>query len=380
MHLRSLLKVVAAASATLLLGWPLRAATRQEHFDHEPPNWEGINNHNTNFPARTVTQDFGYNGGSRHIGERPGEVGGKINPAGEAAYYGYRLSKEIHLDKPMSTSGKILVLAGHGHFLLGFFRVDTLNEWRTPNTMVARINVRGEGFHCHLEYCSSRWRAQAGVIGEIVPGERVSAKLIACGRVYDWQLVYEPKGDGGNGLLTLTLGDRTATCKVGPEGRADGASFTHFGLLPVLKAWDNPGEVWLGEVTINGKHFDFATDPEWDHLNNRRTYITTNTRPRFDFGWSPTQFAGGKAAGELGGLIFRGDCREKHRLAAYGDKLSLLTLDAKLHARGRVAMTRGVSDSTASIGFYHSDLSLRDIPVQYQYILTDYIWTNCVIQ
>ena len=32
MHLRPLLKVVAAAGATLLLGWPLRAATRQEHL------------------------------------------------------------------------------------------------------------------------------------------------------------------------------------------------------------------------------------------------------------------------------------------------------------------------------------------------------------
>ncbi len=277
---------------------------------------------------------------------------------------------------PLSASGKILVLAGRGHFLLGFFRADTLNEWRTPNTIVARINVRGEGFHCHLEYCSSRWRAAAGVIGEIVPGERISAKLIPCGKVYEWRLTYEPKADGGYGLVTLILGDETANCKIGPQGHADGASFTHFGLLPVLKAWDNPGEVWLSDVAINGMHFAFATDPEWDHLNNRRTYITTDTRPRFDFGWSLTQFAGGKTVGEMGGLIFRGDCRERHRLAAYGDKLSLLTLDTKLHVRGRVAMTRGVSDSTASIGFYHSVSSLKQNPAQDQAIPMDYLGIN----
>jgi len=29
------------------------------------------------------------------------------------------------------------VALGAGHFLLGLFNADTLNEWRTPNTMAA---------------------------------------------------------------------------------------------------------------------------------------------------------------------------------------------------------------------------------------------------
>ena len=160
------------------------------------------------------------------------------------------------------------------------------------------------------------------------------------------------------------------------EHRGDGATFTHFGLLPVLKAWDDPGELWLDEMTVNGKRFDFATDPGWDAFNNRKTYETKNTRPRFDFGWSPTHYAGGKAAGELGGLIFRGDCRDQRRMGAFGDKLSLLTLETKLYARGKVSMLRGVSDSTASIGFYHSTWSLRQNPAQDQSIPMDYVGVN----
>src|SRR5207248_10584339 len=100
---------------------------------------------------------------------------------------------------------KVLVVAGSGHFLLGFFDASTLNEWRTPNTLVARVNGRGETFHCHLEYCSSRWRADAGVIGEIVPGKRLAQKAMPSGQVYDWELVYDPKGAEGSGLLTLRL-------------------------------------------------------------------------------------------------------------------------------------------------------------------------------
>ena len=36
------------------------AEIREEHFDREPAGWEGVNNHSTHFPLRTVTQDFGY--------------------------------------------------------------------------------------------------------------------------------------------------------------------------------------------------------------------------------------------------------------------------------------------------------------------------------
>jgi len=39
-----------------------------------------------------------------------------------------------------------VVPAGRGHFLLGFFNAQTMNEWRTANTLVARINVRAMAF------------------------------------------------------------------------------------------------------------------------------------------------------------------------------------------------------------------------------------------
>jgi hypothetical protein len=270
----------------------------------------------------------------------------------------------------------MVVAQGPGHFLLGFFNAATLNEWRTPNTLVARINGRGAGFHGHAEYCTRRWRCGAGVIGTIIPGKRIDAREVPGGQVYSWQLTYDPNGAQGSGLLTFTLGGQTATCAIEKEYRADGALFTHFGLVPVLKSWDNPGQVWIDDVTVNGRYFDFQKNPLWEEQGNRRRYTTKNVRPWFDFGWSPTHRAGGKAAGELGGLVFRGDCRYPERLAAYGDRLSMLTLNTPLVARGKVGMVRGVSDSTASIGFYHSNWSLRSNPRQDQAIPMDYLGIN----
>src|SRR5262249_29020642 len=71
-------------------------------------------------------------------------------------------------------------------------------------------------------------------------------------------------------------------------------------LLPVLKSADGGGDMWLDDVSIDGRADDFARDPGWEGLNNRKEYVTTDIRPRFDFGYSPTQYAGGQKAGRAG--------------------------------------------------------------------------------
>ena len=352
------------------------AAVRQESFDREPANWEGINHRSRFFEPKTVTQDFGYSPTSSRAGGQPGEIGGRINPAAEPAWYGCLLPTPLTFDSPMTAEGRLYVAPGRGHCLLGFFNTNSLDAWRTPNTIVARINGRGEMFHCHLEYCTGRWRAGAGVIGEIVPGQRVSPRDIPSGKPCEWKLTYDPTGSGGHGLLTFTLNGASARCEIPPDHRRDGITVTHFGLLPVMKAWDSAGEIWMDDVKVNGVPFDFGKDPNWEAFNNRRTYVTTNTRPKFDFGWSSTHYAGGKQPGELGGLIFRGDCRQASRMAAYGDRLELLSLKTPLEARGKVCMLRGVTDSTASIGFYHSTYSMHSNPSQKHSTPMDYLGIN----
>jgi hypothetical protein len=351
--------VLAAMAAFQTLG----AGTRTEHFDIEPPGWEGVNNRNKFFETRTVEQNFGFSAETNHAGGKRGEAGGRINPAGEPAWYGYRLPKPISLSSLMSAEGRLFVAKGASHCLLGFFNVNTLNGWRTPNTMVARLNGRGETFHCHTEYATSRWRASAGVIGKIVIGSSITPVEIPSGKALTWKLTYAPTADGG-GMFTFHMDGATATCAIEPDHRRDGMTFTHFGLLPVLKTWDGAGDVWIDDVKINGAAFDFSSDPKWDESGNRRTYQTDDTRPKFDFGWSATHFANGLKAGELGGLVFRGDCREPARMGCYGDRIATLTLNSKLEARGKMTVLRAISDSTAAIGFYHSQHSMASNPSQ----------------
>ena len=353
--------------ACWVAGWAA-AEERTERFDKDP-GWDGQNNRATTPEKRTVRQDFGYSR-TANAGGKPGEVGGFISPAAEAAYYARKIEAKT-FDSPLSASGTLLCKGPECHLLVAFFNADTVNEWRTPNTVALRLLGRGDVFYAYVEYTTAKWRA-----GGDSPGGFATVKNTATGRLdlrgfktgvaHAWSITYDPAGNNGGGAVTVTLGGETAVCHLDAGHKADGATFNRFGLLPVLKSADGGGEVWLDDVTIKGEgeKDDFAKDPEWEGVGNRRKYETADVRPRFDFGFTATNHAGGKAAGELGGLVFRGDCRYRDKLAAYGDRLKPLSLDNPLKASGKVALRRGVSDSTVLLGFYHSEDSLAVTPSQ----------------
>lgn len=337
---------------------------KTESFNHDP-GWVGVNNRSaTHGEPITIRQDFGYSVATANAdGRVPGEMGGFITPAGEVAFYGKPIDAAT-LVQPLSASGTLNVGPGGTNILIGFFNSQTVNEWRTPNTVAIRVNGRGEKFFAYVEYCTSKWRAG----GDTTPFPAVTDpdtgrwNLIGypCHQRYEWNLTYDPQGNDGQGVVTATIGDDTAVCNLDASHKSDGATFDHFGILNVMKSADSGSEVWLDHVAVNGGAAEtFDQDPQWNGRNNRQSYQTRLVRPWFDFGFSDTILAGGRARGELGGQVFRGDCREAARMACYGDRVGPLTLDRPLKASGRIAMTRGVSDSTTLFGFYHSQASMR---------------------
>jgi hypothetical protein len=337
---------------------------KTESFDRDP-GWQGINNRAARMrEPKQVRQDFGFSAATQHAGgTSPGEMGGFISPDGQVAFYGKAI-EPVTFARPLKASGTMTLGPGGTHLLLGFFNCDTVNEWRTPNTIAMRLNGRGESFFAYVEYCTSKWRAG----GDTTPFPSVTdpqtgrLNLIgfSCGESVKWTLAYDPQGEGGRGLITATIGSSTAKCVLDESHKDDGATFNRFGIMNVMKSADSGSEAWFDDVVINGGRAEtFAQDPQWEGRRNRQTIGTRIVRPWFDFGFSDTNIAGGKGKGELGGLIFRGDCRYPERMACYGDRVGPLTLDKPLKASGKIAMTRGVSDSTTFFGFYNSVDSMR---------------------
>jgi hypothetical protein len=327
---------------------------KTETFDADP-GWEGRNNRATDPAPKQIVQNFGFSP-TTNAGGAAGEIGGFITPAGEPAFYG-KVIAPASFNGPLSASGTLNVPQGGGHTLIGFFNADSANEWRTPNTIALRIYGRGTYFIAYLDYGTGLWRAGGGSFGGEAPIPSGTAH-------YPFSLAYDPNGAGGRGTVTATLGSYSTVMTLDVGHKADGAIFNRFGILNVMKSADDPGQLWLDDLTINGETHSFNSDPGWDQRNNRNTYITTNVRPRFDFGHSPgSNFAGGQSGGEIGGHTFRGDSRVQFngtRMAYYGARLTdTLSLNQPLHAEGKVAFRRGVSDSTTLIGFFHSTDSMR---------------------
>ena len=340
------------------------ANTKTESFDRDP-GWEGVNHRN----ARTrepivVRQEFGYRPQTHNAGgAAKGEAGGFLTAAGEAAYY----AKPIEMcdfERPLTASGKIKLGRGGTHLLLGFFNADSVNEWRTPNSLAIRINGRGEKFFALVEYCTMKWKAGGDTVpfpSTVDPATgRNELMGFPCEKSLDWSLTYDPLASNGMGVVTAKLGGETAECHLELNHRREGAKFNRFGLMNVMKSADGGTDVWIDDVAVNGASVEsFDRDPKWEGKRNHETYPTRLVRPWFDFGFGDSNFAGGRNRGELGGQIFRGDCRYSDRMACYGDRVGPLSLNRPLVARGTVVLRRGVSDSTTLFGFYNAEQSMH---------------------
>lgn len=338
-------------------------AIRTEHFDHDP-NWDGHNNRlGLNNPT-TVRQDFGYTNSSRF--KKPA-IGGWVAAAATPAFYAKKIGP-FDLRNSFSASGKIIVPKGGENVLIGFFNDATAREWRTANTIALRVDGRKTNFYAYLEYCTSKWRAGA-VFPQKGPDPR-RWEFEGGDGVHTWSLSYDAKA----GTITGSMDGRETVLPFVNGHREDGLTVNHFGILNCLKSDDmHHGEVWLTDLVINGRAESLEEDPKWDARNNCRTYKGDNVRPRFNFGYSPTHFAGGEGAGELGGIVFCGDERSDKTMAYYGDRVGKLNLDQPLQASGRVVLMRGPTDSRTLLGFFHSRDSIRRGTTQKQSLPTDFL-------
>ena len=79
----------------------------------------------------------------------------------------------------------------------------------------------------------------------------------------------------GNGVVTATIGDQKAECWLNEGHKADGAAFNRFGLLNVMKAADDGGEAWLGDLALKvwGQNWGDSIDDVKDGIVTVRQQI-----------------------------------------------------------------------------------------------------------
>jgi len=301
---------------------------RIENFSTDP-GWDARGNQRIAGSAK-VLQDFGYSP-TNNAGVSLGEIGGRISRSTTPAHYASPVDA-LGLDDFMSASGSIALLDDRdGGTFIGWFNASR-QGWRPVNFLGFRL----DGANLHVAYTTGTWRAMGMATGE----------TLEIGTSYRWELLYDPLANGGKGTLSLAFGGEEYTLDLLPGHSEEGAMLDRFGIFNLQE----PGgyqEVYLDDLDICGRHYDFDSDPGWDGKGNRASFTDRELRGTQRFGHVNSSHAGG-GRGEIGGLIWRIESQ-----AFYGDDVGSLTLDDQLSASGRLSVVQASSDSGFLFGWFN---------------------------
>jgi hypothetical protein len=316
------------------------ATTMQKHDDFAAdPHWKLFSTRKAPEEWPRVTQSFGY---------AAGQIGGIISRSTAPASYA-RIIKPKTLDQHLRATGKFRVTKnlGNSGVLFGWFK-ESSRGWRTPNSLVFRIDGNGPSFWMFFEYGT-----QSGFTGGkgCFKGDRYQTTptkpFSADGAIHTWSLEYNPAGNENRGEITFVLDNLPWTLPLHEGARTDGGIFNRFGILNQQLSGDGV-EAWFTDLTLDGERIDLSSDPNWEGRANKTNFTDKIVRPFDNAAWRATSLAGG-AAGEIGGVFWRDDPP-----AFYAAPIGKLSLDNELFAAGRIVMTGAAADSGVYIGWFNA--------------------------
>ncbi|HVT30598.1 MAG TPA: hypothetical protein VHE81_21500 [Lacipirellulaceae bacterium] len=354
---------------------PTKSAAKFESFDCDP-GWEGYNNRIVPDHRPIVIQEFGYSL-SNFAGAARGEMGGQVTRASEPAYYADRI-RPLTLNDKVSASGTFCLTktSGGAGLFFGFFRADQ------PGSSGRPISSLGMDFDCEktgarlaVRLITGKNQSCGTFVTPFVSGKYRPTPLRADGTRYTWNLNYDPESAKGKGQFTFTFHgdapkpgeleqknlparfkqeirshfpDTTSFVVDLPAGfKNQGTTFDHFGLMNAMKP-GGTAVIYFDDLNYLGKSQDFSQDPNWDAIRNITSYREKDVGGAHNFGFSDTNYAGGKP-GEIGGTFWRGG-----KYAYYADRVGRLSLENRLEASGKVILRSGGPDSDMFLGWFDS--------------------------
>lgn len=338
---------------------PPAAGMKVEHFDHDP-GWEAFNNRVAPTKVRAVTQDFGY---------RTGEIGGTVMRAGKPAYCAADIGAKTLHDK-LSASGTFAITSSTGNSGIFFGYFDSHqrgSSGRPVGSLGFDFDGESLGGRLAVRLITADNQSCGSFVTPFIPGKYRPTPIHNDGTRYHWTLDYDPDGAAGKGQLHFRVSSDLPTDKheewdgkeftvdLTPGFKDRGTTFDRFGLMNAMKAGGTMG-VHFSDLKHDGVVEDLSQDPHWIESGNRSKYEDRDQVGAHDFGYSPaTNFAGGAAAGEVGGGLWRSG-----NYAFYADRVGPLNLNDRLEAHGKVVLQIGSPDSDMHFGWFsgaHRDKS-----------------------
>jgi hypothetical protein len=191
-------------------------------------------------------------------GNAPGEIGGVISTAGNPFHYAVEITPRNFNDS-MKASGSLCLPvqpATKAALFIGWFSSD-LNGWRFPSCLGVWIPADdAPDDEVYLYALSGDWK---GGVGAKPTGVRIARD----GKKHRWALAYDGKANGGTGALSFTLDDQAPVAvNLAANYLLRDASLNRFGLLHAQAA-ANPLKVYVDDIQLDDRTFDFSSDPGW---------------------------------------------------------------------------------------------------------------------
>ncbi|MBI3119614.1 MAG: hypothetical protein HYZ00_13045 [Candidatus Hydrogenedentes bacterium] len=322
----------------------------REDFARDP-QWQGWNNVAAVPRCVHKVQDFGYSS-SHHAGTAPGEIGGTVWRSLCPARYFMPIAP-LTLDDRISLRGSYTVTASSGGsgVLFGFFNRSS-KGWRTPNSLVVRLDGEGNAYRIFYEYGTRHYKTGGGQTFEGRYQENPRSVRPADGKPHAFALAYDPAGAGGLGELHFSVDSETFSEPWMPEHKQDGATFDCVGIMNVQISGEALS-LYLDDLEVNGTLFDFNTDPAWESDGSRLEFDDCLLRPNHDFTYRPASSFAGGAPGEIGGHVWRIESLTPEHAMRYGRPVGNLTLAQPLRASGRIVLTGAGADSALLLGWFN---------------------------
>jgi hypothetical protein len=365
-----LIPLLAVSAMTALAQAEPAAAVKTEKFDRDP-GWEGHNNHIIPKAYPTIAQDFGYSR-TQSAGKAAGEIGGQVCRASDAAFYGAKIGPKS-LDDKLSASGTFAITktSSNSGVFFGWFNSSQPGGTGRPVASLGMcMDCEPQGARLAVFVITT----QNQVTGKFVtryeryrtPEERAIKRPTPIkndGTRYHWQIAYDPAGNGGNGQFQFSIKSdsaqpeefegKTVTVDLPAGFKQQGTTFDHFGMMNLLRD-GSPMTIHFDDIELDDRTQAFAEDPGWDGLRNRGSYQAKEVGGAQDVGFRPTNNAGGAAAGELGGILWRGP------YAYYADRVGPFSLNDRIEVRGRMFFEGAGLDAGVRIGWFNQALKERD--------------------
>ncbi len=344
--------------AILQAAQPVAAPSlKTEHFDRDP-GWEAFNNRIQPEKVPVVTQDFGYSTTS-FATDGKGEVGGMVTRANKPAYYAAAI-KPRTLGEPLSASGTFALTHSTpaGGLFFGWFNDDQPGGGGRPmNSLGINLDTEHSGGRLAVRLITGTNKSCGTFITPFIPGKYRPTPIKNDGTRYTFRVTYDPAAASGQGQFQFVLQSNSAkpeefegktfTVDLPPGYQAEGATFNRFGIMNMMKSGGSL-KIYFANLEHDGVREDFARDPNWAGSGNRAKYEESDPIGAHDFGFSDTNFAGGKS-GEVGGKFWRSGL-----YGYYADRVGPLSMDDRLEARGRVVLKVGAPDSDMFLGWFNS--------------------------